>query len=54
MTEHTATQQEIQKLSERYTAIKDKAKVSQGCQTVGSRPVLTFVLSGQEELFSTK
>ncbi len=43
MTEHTATQQEIQKLSERYTAIKDKAKVSQGCQTVGSRPVLTFV-----------
>ncbi|XP_043075052.1 nesprin-1 isoform X1 [Puntigrus tetrazona] len=28
MTEHTATQQEIQKLSERYTAIKDKAKAA--------------------------
>ncbi|XP_052391485.1 nesprin-1 isoform X1 [Carassius gibelio] len=28
MTEHTATQREIQKLSERYTAIKDKAKAA--------------------------
>ncbi|XP_016311636.1 nesprin-1-like isoform X6 [Sinocyclocheilus anshuiensis] len=28
MTEHTATQQDIQKLSERYTAIKDKAKAA--------------------------
>ncbi|XP_048062412.1 nesprin-1 isoform X1 [Megalobrama amblycephala] len=28
MTEHTATQQEIQKLSERYTTIKDKAKAA--------------------------
>lgn len=28
MAEHTVTQQEIQKLNEKYAAIKDKAKVS--------------------------